>query len=214
MLSADMNKKVLFMDCDEPDIRKDLTDATSSQLKNRIGNAEVVMIDEAQRVKNIGITLKLIQDKLTTIQLIVSGSSAIELSNQIYEPLTGRKYEFFLLPISVSEMTSYTDPFVEKRLIENRILFGMYPDVINEPGNEREILNNLSGSYLYKDIYTFQDIRKPELLESLLESLALQVGSEVSYNELARQVGVGQITVRRYIDLLEKVYINFQIKGI
>ncbi|MCD4680798.1 MAG: ATP-binding protein [Bacteroidales bacterium] len=213
MLSENLEKKVLYMDCDEPDIRKDLTDVTSDQLKSRIGDAEVVMIDEAQRVKNMGITLKLIKDKIENVQLIVTGSSALELSNEIGEPLTGRKYEFLLLPMSTYELINHSDSNTEKRLLENRILYGMYPDVINNPGNEIKILYNLVGSYLYKDIYTFQDIRKPEIIELLLEALALQIGSEVSYHELSKTIGVDQLTIRRYIDLLEKAYVIFRLRA-
>lgn len=213
MLADELHEKVLTLDCDEPDIRKELTDVTSTQLKNRFGNARVVMIDEAQRIKNIGITLKLIHDKIKDVQLIVSGSSSLELTGEINEPLTGRKFEFLLLPVSTGEMISHTDATTEKRLLEQRLLYGMYPGVINEPGNERRLLSNLAGSYLYKDIFTFQDIRKPEIIESLLEALALQTGNEVSYNELANALGIDQLTVRRYIDLLEKTFVVFRLKS-
>ncbi len=213
MLANEIQDKVLMLDCDEPDIRKELTDVTSTQLKHRIGSASVVMIDEAQRIKNIGITLKLIHDKIPEVQLIVTGSSSLELTGETNEPLTGRKYEFLLLPVSTEEMIDHTDATTEKRLLERRLLFGMYPGVINEPGNERKILGNLAGSYLYKDIFTFQDIRKPEIIESLLEALALQVGHEVSYNELANALGIDQLTVRRYIDLLEKTFVVFRLRS-
>ena len=213
MLSQEIKEKVLILDCDEPDIRKELTDASSTQLKQRTGSAKVVMIDEAQRVKNIGLTLKLFHDKIKDVQLIVTGSSSLELSSETSEPLTGRKYEYFLLPLSTEEMISFTDRTTEKRLLKNRLLFGMYPGVINEPGNEREILNNLASSYLYKDIFSFQDIRKPEMIESLLEALALQIGSEVSYNEIAGLLGIDQMTVRRYIDLLEKTFVLFRLRS-
>ena len=213
MLSNEIQDKVLILDCDEPDIRKELTDVTSSQLKQRIGNVKVVMIDEAQRVKNVGITLKLIHDKIKDVQLIATGSSSLELIGEINEPLTGRKYEFLLLPLSTQEIIGYTNVTTEKRLLKQRLLFGMYPGVINEPGEERKILNNLSGSYLYKDIFSFQDIRKPEIIESLLEALALQIGSEVSYTELANFLGIDQITVRRYIDLLEKSFVLFRLRS-
>ena len=213
MLSQEIKEKVLILDCDEPDIRKELTDASSTQLKQRTGSAKVVMIDEAQRVKNIGLTLKLFHDKIKDVQLIVTGSSSLELSSETSEPLTGRKYEYFLLPLSIEEMISITDRTTEKRLLKNRLLFGMYPGVINEPGNEREILNNLASSYLYKDIFSFQDIRKPEMIESLLEALALQIGSEVSYNEIAGLLGIDQVTVRRYIDLLEKTFVVFRLRS-
>lgn len=213
MLSKEINEKVLMLDCDEPDIRKDLTDASSTQLASMFGNAKVVMIDEAQRVKNIGITLKLIHDKLKTVQLVITGSSAMELTGQSNEALTGRKIEFLLLPVATAEMINYTDAITEKRLLDQRLLYGMYPGVISEPGDERRSLNNLSGSYLYKDIFSFQDIRKPEIIESLVEALALQVGHEVSYNELAATLGIDQMTVRRYIDLLEKSFVVFRLRS-
>ena len=213
MLAGDIHEKILLLDCDEPDIRKELTDVSSTQLQHRFGDAKVVMIDEAQRVKNIGITLKLIHDKIKGVQLIVTGSSSLELTSETSEPLTGRKYEFLLLPLSTSEMIGYTDEITEKRLLEQRLLYGLYPGVVNEPGNERKILTSLTGSYLYKDIFTFQDIRKPEIIESLLEALALQAGNEVSYHELAITLGIDQLTVRRYIDLLEKAFVVFRLRS-
>ncbi len=213
MLASEIQERMLTLDCDEPDIRKELTDATSTKLINLIGNARLVMIDEAQRVKNIGLTLKLIHDKIKEVQLIVTGSSSLELGGEINEPLTGRKYEFLLLPLSSTEMINHTDELTEKRLLEQRLLYGFYPGVITEVGNERKILNNLAGSYLYKDIFSFQDIRKPEIIESLLEALALQLGNEVSYNELANELGIDQITVRRYIDLLEKAFVVFRLRA-
>ena len=213
MLTADIREKVLLLDCDEPDIRKELTDVTSTQLMHRFGDARVVMIDEAQRITNIGITLKLIHDKIKGVQLIVTGSSSLELTGETSEPLTGRKYEFLLLPLSTAEMIGHTDETTEKRLLEQRLLYGLYPGVVNEPGKERKILTNLTGSYLYKDIFTFQDIRKPEIIESLLEALALQAGNEVSYHELAITLGIDQLTVRRYIDLLEKAFVVFRLRS-
>ncbi len=213
MLARDIQDKVLILDCDEPDIRKELTDATSTQLKHRIGDARIVMVDEAQRVKNIGITLKLIHDKIKDVQLVVTGSSSLELTGEINEPLTGRKVELLLLPFSTGEMINHTDIVSEKRLLKQRLLYGMYPGVINEPGNERINLSSLSGSYLYKDIFSFQDIRKPEIIESLLEALAIQVGNEVSYHELANSLGIDQLTVRRYIDLLEKSFVVFRLRS-
>ena len=213
MLSNEIEEKVLILDCDEPDIRRELSETTSTQLKQIIGRAKVVMIDEAQRVRNIGITLKLIHDKIKDVQLIVTGSSSLELTGEINEPLTGRKIEFLLLPLSTQEMIGFSDVTTEKRLLKQRLLFGLYPGVINETGNERKTLNNLSGSYLYKDIFTFQDIRKPEIIETLLEALALQIGSEVSYTELANILGIDQLTVRRYIDLLEKSFVLFRLRS-
>ncbi len=213
MISDLLSQKILLLDCDEPDVRKDLTDPTSVKLKKMIGPSKVVMIDEAQRIKNIGLTIKLIHDKVEGVQVIATGSSALELSNKINEPLTGRKFEYLLLPVSTEELINHTDLITEKRLLDSRLLYGMYPDVINQEGSERRILNNLAGSYLYKDIFAFQDVRKPEIIENLLEMLSLQIGSEVSYHELANNLGIDQITVRRYIDLLEKTFVVFRIRA-
>ncbi|HMQ49151.1 MAG TPA: ATP-binding protein [Saprospiraceae bacterium] len=204
-------QKTLWIDCDEPDLRRQLTDITSSALKTWIAEAELVLIDEAQRVKNIGLTLKLITDRIKKVELLVTGSSSLDLANEINEPLTGRKWEFTLLPISTEEMLQYHGSQEEKRLLHHRLIYGMYPEVINRPGQERALLGQLSSSYLYKDIFTFQDVRKPEILEKLLQALALQIGSEVSYHELAQLTGSDQATVQRYLDLLEKAFVVFRL---
>jgi len=210
-IAARYEGKRLWLDCDEPDIRRRLTDATSTELKNWVGDAELVLIDEAQRVKNIGITLKLFTDKIRSVKLLVTGSSSLDIANEINEPLTGRKWEYMLLPISTEEMVRHHGELEEKRLLEHRMVYGFYPEVINRPGKEEALLRQLSSSYLYKDIFTFQDVRKPEVLEKLLQALALQVGSEANYHELAQLTGSDQATVQRYIDLLEKAYVVFRL---
>ena len=211
LISEKSKKKMLFLNCDEPDIRKLLELPTSTQLKAIVGDAELILIDEAQRVKDIGITLKLMIDNLTDKQVIVTGSSALDLSNSINEPLTGRKFEYKLFPFSFSELAENNGLLIENRLIEHRLIYGMYPDVVNNQGEEREVLLNIVSSYLYKDIFDFQDIRKPEIIEKLLQALALQIGSEVSINELSQLIGVDNSTITRYLDLLEKSYIIFHL---
>jgi predicted AAA+ superfamily ATPase len=206
-------RKVLFLNCDEPDVRKKLDMPSSIQLKALIGNAELILIDEAQRIRNIGITLKLLIDSFPEKQIVVTGSSALELSDSISESLTGRKFEFRMYPFSNKELTDANGLLNESRLLEHRMIYGMYPDVVNNQGNEREILTNIVSSYLYKDIFEFQDIRKPEIIERLLQALALQVGNEVSFNELSQMLGVDTATVQRYIDLLEKSYILFHLRS-
>ncbi len=203
----------LYLNCDEPNIRKRLQDASASALKNLIGKTRLVLIDEAQRVENIGLTLKLMVDQITGVQIIATGSSAFELSNKITEPLTGRKFEYFLLPIATAELAAHTHWIEEEALLTHRLIYGMYPDVINNPGDEKLILENLTTSYLYKDIFTFQDLRRPEVLEKLLEALALQVASEVSYNELAKTVGLDIKTIQRYIYMLEKTFVIFRLRS-
>ena len=212
-IAQDSRLKTLFLNCDEPDVRKKLDLPTTTQLKALIGSSELILIDEAQRVRNIGITLKLLIDNFQERQIVVTGSSALELSNSINEPLTGRKFEFKMFPFSFKELVSTNGLLNESRLLEHRMIFGMYPDVVNNQGNEREILTNIVSSYLYKDIFEFQDIRKPEIIEKLLQALALQVGSEVSFNELSQLLGVDTATVQRYIDLLEKSYILFHLRS-
>lgn len=201
----------LYLNCDEPDIREALTDKTSTELKSFIGPKQLVIIDEAQRVRNIGLTLKLIVDNYPEIQIISTGSSLFELSNQTVEPLTGRKYEYFLYPFSISELKSIYSNIEIDRLLEKRIIFGMYPEiVINEFENERN-LKEITRSYLYKDVLQYQHIRNPEILEKLLQALALQLGNEVSYNELSNSLGIDKKTVQSYISILEKAFVIFKL---
>ena len=213
MLVSDTKNKVLEWNCDEPDVRRRLTEPTSTELKAEIGDANLILIDEAQRVKNIGITLKLLIDNYPEKQVIATGSSAIEMSNSINEPLTGRKYEYVMYPFSCEELFNEFGEQEERRMLERRLIYGSYPEVVNNPGEERETLTELVGSYLYKDIFSFQDVRKPEIIEQLLQALALQIGSEVSYNELGRLLGLNTATVQRYIDLLEKSYVVFHLRS-
>ncbi|MBR7023667.1 MAG: ATP-binding protein, partial [Bacteroidales bacterium] len=198
MLMAETDKKTLFWNCDEPDIRQKLTNPTSTQLQAETAQYELVFIDEAQRVPNIGVTLKLLIDNLPMKQIVVTGSSALQLSNSINEPLTGRKYEYNVFPFSSEELIDNHGSMDEKRLLERRLVYGAYPEVANSQGEERETLSNLVNSYLYKDVFAFQDVRKPEIIEQLLQALALQMGSEVSFNELSKLLGLNSQTVQRY----------------
>jgi uncharacterized protein len=208
----EISEDILWWNGDEPDIRSDLTNSTSVWLKKQIGKRKFLIIDEAQRIENIGLVIKLIVDQIPGVKVIASGSSSFDLSNKINEPLTGRKWEFMLYPLSVDEMIKHTDEREEKRLLSNRLLFGFYPDIVNHPGEERILLNELAGSYLYKDILTWENIQKPAKLEKLLQALAHQIGSQVSINELSQITGLDNHTVERYISLLEKAYIIFQLR--
>ncbi len=145
--------------------------------------------------------------------MFVSGSSSFDLGNELNEPLTGRKWEYELFPISWEEYENKIGIIKSEQQIENRLLYGLYPEVINNQGKERETLKNLVNSYLYRDILAFSDIRKPEVLEKLLQALALQMGSEVNYNELSQLIGINKITVQKYIDILEKGYIVFRLNS-
>lgn len=201
----------LFLNADDPTVRKLLTNPNLEQLKNIIGDFSTVFIDEAQRIENIGITLKLITDELSHVQLLVSGSSAFELNNQTQEPLTGRKWEYQLFPISWHEFENSVGFIKAQQQLELRIIYGMYPDVINNFGDEREVLQQLTESYLYKDVLNYGGIRKPEILSKLLRALAYQIGSEVSYNELAQLLGIDKATVSNYIDLLCQAFVIFKL---
>ncbi len=178
-----------------------------------IGDNNIVFIDEAQHLPRVGLTLKLITDQFNKVQLVVSGSSALEISNQTNEPLTGRKWEYLLYPISWHELEASIGFVESEKRLEHRLIYGMYPDVINHPGKEKEVLQELANSYLYKDIIDLANIRKPELLERLLQALALQVGSEVSYNELAQLLQIDKNTIVVYMDLLEKAFIIFRLRS-
>lgn len=213
MLKEKTDKELLYLNCDDNDIKKLLTDVNIHTLQRIIGKHEVVLIDEAQRVMNIGITLKLIADQMPHIQLIITGSSTLDLANMVNEPLTGRKFEYMLFPLSMGEIVNHMGYLETKRSLNDFLIFGTYPDVINNKGNEREVLNNLTSSYLFKDIFMYQDIRKPEFIEQLLEALALQLASEVSYNELAQLLRTDPHTVQRYISLLEKAFVIFRLRS-
>lgn len=203
-----------YMNGDEADVRETLSNTTSTRLKAIIGNKKVVFIDEAQRIPNVGLTLKLFTDQLKDVQVIATGSSAFELSSQVNEPLTGRKYEYMLFPLSFGEMVQHHGLLTEKRLIEHRLLYGYYPEIVTKQGEEKELLKLLAESYLYKDLLILEQIRKPALLEKLLKALALQVGSEVNYHELAQTVGADGKTIDRYIDLLEKAFVVFRLPAL
>lgn len=209
---AKEQKDFLLLNGDDLNVRQELENAGFEKLKQIIGNYSFVFIDEAQRIKNIGITAKIIIDMVKPEQLIISGSSALELANEINEPLTGRKWEYMLYPISWEELVEHTDYLTATQQLEQRLIFGSYPDVINHPGEEKEILNQLTGSYLYKDLFTYKSIKKPDVLEKILRALALQLGNEVSYNEISRLVQIDKNTVQTYIDLLEKAFVIFRLQ--
>jgi predicted AAA+ superfamily ATPase len=203
-------ERARYLNSDEPDIRAALTDRTSTELRALIGSKTLVAIDEAQRVRNIGLTLKLLVDTFPDVQVIATGSSSFELSNTISEPLTGRKVEFYLFPLSVAELLSQETPLESGRLLEQRLRFGMYPGVltVDDPVS---VIQEIAQSYLYRDVLEYQTVRNPDQLRRLLQALALQVGSEVSYNELAQLVGIDKVTVNRYVALLEQAYIIFHL---
>ena len=214
-LDKSINKdEVLAIDCDDPEQRALLDNANIATLNQLLAGKRIVMVDEAQRIKGIGITLKMIIDHFNDIQLLVTGSSSFLLQGQLNEPLTGRKFEYHLYPISTQELYEDSGLIRVKQTLESRLIYGSYPDVVASEKNIRTLLMNLSGSYMYQDLLSLESVRKPVLLEKLLVALALQVGSEVSYNEIAQTIGTDNKTVEKYIDLLEKCYIVFRLNGL
>jgi len=207
-------KRWLMWNCDEPDVEQYLNRPSSTELAGRIGNAELLVIDEAQRIENIGITLKLICDQIKPLQLLVTGSSALGLRDSIQEPLTGRKLEFHLHPLTFSEMIRCYTEVDEIRLLEQRLIYGMYPEIVTTGLDRSKLLMELAGDYLYKDILALESVRKPGIIPKLLRALALQVTNEVSLTELGETAGCDRNTVIRYLDLLEKTFVIFSLSSI
>ncbi|HMR91138.1 MAG TPA: ATP-binding protein [Chitinophagaceae bacterium] len=213
MLLSEKRNEVLVLNGDDADVRELLANASSSRLKAIIGNKTILLIDEAQRVEDVGLVLKVITDQIRSVQGIATGSSAFELQGKVNEPLTGRKYEFMLYPLSFEEMVMHHGLLEEKRLLEHRLIYGYYPEIVTQPGEEKERLRLLASSYLYKDLLMLGQIKKPVILEKILKALALQIGNEVNFTELAQISGADKKTVEKYIDLLEKAFVIFQLSA-
>ncbi|MEI6729255.1 MAG: ATP-binding protein [bacterium] len=201
-----------YFDFEDPQNRLLFENAGVEKLKTLLQDYKLVVFDEAQKFLNIGQTLKLIHDHLPSVQVIATGSSSFELSNKINEPLTGRKWEFKLFPLSVKEIKQAKNSIYVAQNIEQFLVYGTYPSLFDKSNNDKkEILEELANSYLFQDVFTFQDIRNPEVLEKLLRLLAFQVGNEVSYHELAISLKINEETVARYIQLLEKAFVIFRL---
>ena len=207
----ELKADTLFLNGDESDIREMLTNTNSVKLKTLIGKNRLLVIDEAQMIPGIGTTIKIVVDMINEVQVIATGSSSFELANRLNEPLTGRKFEFTLYPLSFGEMASHRSLIEERRHLEQRLIFGCYPEIVTAHADHTKLIKSLAGSYLYKDLLMLESIKKPALIEKLLKALALQIGSEVSYNELAQITGADKNTVEKYIDLLEKVFVIFRL---
>jgi predicted AAA+ superfamily ATPase len=203
-----------WYNADDADVRELFRNPSKTKLKPFFANKKLIVIDEAQRLENAGLTLKIMIDNYKDVQIIATGSSAFELNDKLKESLTGRKFEYNLFPISTEELIQDTSYFEENRILEQRLLYGFYPEVINNPGQENLILRSIADSVLYKDLFALEAVKKPYLLENILKALALQVGSEVSYNELAQIVGADKETIERYIYLLEQSFVVFRLQAL
>jgi predicted AAA+ superfamily ATPase len=211
IIRAHMTVPVAVWDGDESDIREKLAQPTSTRIKAMLGQHTVVIIDEAQRIENIGLCIKLIVDKIKDVKVLASGSSSFELANKINEPLTGRKWEFNLFPLSFGEMAAYSSLMEERRLLNHRLTYGYYPEIVNTPGEDVSRLKQLADSYLYKDILTWERIQKPDKLEKLVQALAFQMAQLINYHELGQTCGLNSETVEKYINLLEKAFIVYRL---
>lgn len=209
-----INKPVLFLNGDDADTRDLFENFSASKFAPVAGNYEIVVLDEAQRIPDSGLVVKIINDNYRNIQLIVTGSSSFELADRIKEPMTGRKFEYYLHPFSFGEMVVQNGYLTEKNALEQRLIFGCYPEVTLTSGDKTRVLKMLASDYLYKDLLILGQIKKPVLLEKILKALALQVGNEVSFHELSQLLDSDKGTIEKYIDLLERAYIIFRMNGL
>ncbi len=203
--------KVQWFNADEVEVQALFEKASLSNFKSFLKKEHLVIIDEAQNIPDIGIKLKIIVDSMPDIQLLVSGSSSFELANTINEPLTGRKFEYLLFPLSFEELVNQKGLFEEYKMLKQRLVYGYYPDVVTHLSNSRKILKSLTTSYLYKDILKWNRIKKPDKLVKLLQALAYQIGNQVSYNELGQIAGLDNETVENYIHLLEQAFVIYRL---
>ncbi len=206
--------KTIFFNCDNITDREKLKNRDLEFLEQLVGNAKLIIIDEAQKVENIGNALKLLVDHYKTKkQIIVTGSSSINLLDNTQEPLTGRKYVYNLFPLALEEI--YSDNYLKLLKEFNQLLlFGTYPEVVKQPSfsEKKVLLQELASSSIYKDILAFQQVKSSDILYNLLKALALQIGSQFSYYELSTKLGIDKNTVQRYVDLLEKSFVIFRLR--
>lgn len=207
----DDKEGVMWMNGDDIDIQQLFQNMTSTRIKALLGNSKWLVVDEAQRIPEIGLRLKLVTDQMSNVQVVATGSSSFQLASGIQESLTGRKREFRMFPITFQEMASHTNLLEEHRMIPHRMVYGYYPEVVSSPGQEREVLHELANSYLYKDILTLDNINKPDKVVKLLQALAYQIGEQVSYNEIGQLIGLDPKTIEKYVDVLEKSFIIFRL---
>lgn len=205
----------LYLSGENMETQEGLSSQSVEKLKSYIGDKKILVIDEAQKIKNIGLNLKLIIDHIPEIKIIATGSSAFDLANQVGEPLTGRKFTLKLFPLAQMEIKENENLFQTEANLENRLIFGSYPEIIIANGFEIKIklLQEIINSYLYKDILEFDGIRHSEKIIKLLQLLAFQIGKEVHLTELGAQLGINKKTIERYLDLLEKSFVIFHLTG-
>ena len=210
-----MPGKIIKVNGDEIKYTELLSSRDFSKMKLLLDSYEVLFIDEAQRIPDIGINLKIIFDNMPGMKILVTGSSSFELANQVKEPLTGRTATLKLMPLSLQEIKQNTNIFDIQQRLEEFMIFGLYPEITHysNASEKEKYMTELSSSYLYKDVLELSNIRNSSKISSLLKLLAFQIGKEVSLNEIGQSLGMSQETVSSYIDLLEKSFIVFRLSG-
>jgi len=210
-----MKKAVKFVDGEDVFIQKTLSSGSLNVLTNFLKNIDLLIIDEAQKIENIGSNIKLMVDHFKNLKIIASGSASFELAQKVGEPLTGRKRTFHLYPFSLRELIDEMGYENHLSLTFNQMMiYGSYPKTVELNDEEKQIyLKELTEAYLYRDILELEDIKNSKKLHDLLTLLAYQIGNEVSHSELGSQLGLHKDTVARYLDLLEKSFVIFNIRG-
>lgn len=214
-LIASVSLRSRFINADEIIYREALASQSRQRLGELLGDAELLVIDEAQRVPNIGLNLKILVDSFPQAIILATGSASFELANKISEPLTGRALTFNMYPVSYAEIRQAFGAIEARSQLERWMVWGGYPAVttLNDPALRERLLGEITGAYLYRDILEMEGIRHADKLISLLRLLAFQIGQEVSLSELATNLGLGRPTVERYLDLLEKSFVIFRVGG-
>lgn len=208
-------EKIKFVNGESLVIQNELSSQSIEKLRSFVGDASLLIIDEAQKIPNIGLNLKLIVDHVPKIKIIASGSASFSLAQKVGEPLTGRKKTVHLYPISVRELVDFKDLIYYKEIFEDHLIFGGYPELLTLKSKEkkREYLSELIDSYLFRDIFEIEQVKNPKKIKDLLALLAFQIGKEVSLSELANNLNLHVDTVYRYLDLMEKAFIIVNIRG-
>ena len=206
------SKRTRYINCDDLANQRVLAVQEAVALKTFLGDQELVVLDEAQNVPDIGKVLKILVDTYPEMQIIATGSSSFDLANKASEPMTGRVFPFELYPLSLQEVAGGNGYIEIEQRLENLLRFGLYPDILDEPAEDARMkLNELVSNYLYKDILAYAGVRKSNVIANLLRLLALQLGNQVSYSELAQNLGVDGKTVASYIDVLEQCFVIFRL---
>lgn len=210
-----LKEPFLSLNGEDINVHDKLANRTIENYKQLIGSFKLLYIDEAQKIPDIGLKLKLMVDEINGLKIIVSGSSSYNLSRDAGEPLTGRKYTFNLFGLSESEYNQVENRIVKIDKLRERMIFGNYPELLHLPNKADKIdyLNEMVSSYLLKDILVYENIKNSQKIFNLLRLIAFQLGGEVSLQELGKQLGISKNTVEKYLDLLSKVFIVHKVEG-